>query len=88
MEHLKLLLTYLFVGVIFDIPLYIKCKKINEFSGLRFRIKQQIGVIVGISAGSFAINLLKIDSNIFDFAKDLLSAIMINIVLLFFKKYK
>ncbi|MDR7870420.1 MAG: hypothetical protein RIN55_06160 [Tissierellaceae bacterium] len=87
MEYFKLALTYTLVAIIFDIPLYIKRKKTNDFSDLKFRLKLQGGVIFGILAGTFVVkNLLKIDANMFVLPKDLLSAILINISQLFIKK--
>lgn len=87
MEYFKLVLTYVLVGIIFDIPLFIKWKKTNDFSDLKFRIKLQGGVIFGILAGAFvAKNLFKIDVNMFVLPKDLLTAVMINITHLFIKR--
>ncbi|NLY45048.1 MAG: hypothetical protein GX053_03535 [Tissierella sp.] len=87
MEYFKLVLTYVLVGIIFDIPLCIKWKKTNNFSDLKFRLKLQGGIIVGILVGAFiSENLLRIDSDIFVLPKDLLSAILINITQLFIKK--
>lgn len=87
MDYFKLALTYTLVGIIFNIPLYVKWKRSNDFSDLKFRLKLQGGIIVGILAGTFvAKNLLKIDVNMFVLPKDLLSAVLINITQLFIKK--
>ncbi len=87
MDYFKLALTYALVGIVFNIPLYVRWKKTNDFSDLKFRLRLQGGVIVGILAGTFIVKyLLKSDANIFVLPKDLLTAILINITQLFIKK--
>ncbi len=86
MEYLKIALTYLAVGIIFHIPLFVRGMKTKDFSGLKYRFKLQVFTILAILLATFtAIHLLKIDTKIFNIARELLSAIMLNIVLLFFK---
>ncbi len=87
MGYLKIALTYIVVGIIFDIPLFVRGMKTKDFSGLKYRLKLQVFTMPVILLATFTvIHLLKIDTKIFDTATDLLSAIMLNIVLLFLKK--
>lgn len=87
MEYLKIALTYIAVGIIFDIPLFVRGMKTKDFSGLKYSLKFQAFIMLGILLATFTvIYLLKIDTKIFNIASELLSAIMINIVLLFFNK--
>lgn len=87
MEYLKIALTYIAVGIIFDVPLFVRGMNTKNFSDLKYRLKFQLFTMLGILLANFtAIHLLKIDTKIFNIAKELLSAIMINIVFLFLKK--
>ena len=87
MEYFKLALSYGLVGIIFNIPLFIKWKRTNDFSDLKSRLRLQGGVIIGILVGTFVVeNILKSDANMFVLPKDLLTAVMINITHLFIKR--
>ncbi|WP_195838065.1 hypothetical protein [Tissierella pigra] len=61
--------------------------KTKDYFILKYRIKLQMITITAVILGVFTGNYLsKINIKIFNIAREIISAVMLNIILLFFKK--
>lgn len=83
MEYLKLILTYMAVNIIFDVPFFLKGNKTKDYTSLKYMFKSQIFILLGMLGGSLVSTyLLKIDSSVFRMPQDLIFAICLNISVL------